>query len=55
MTPVSEKTVIDQALAVIDRELLRLAARDMVTAGEATDVLLDLRLLLAPAVEPLNA
>ena len=51
----SEKTVIDQALAVIDQELLRLASRDMITATEATNVLLDLRLLLAPAVQPLNA
>lgn len=50
----SEKTVIDQALAVIDQELLRLASRDMITATEATNVLLDLRLLLAPAVQPLN-
>ena len=45
-------TVIDQALAVIDEELLHLAARDMVTASDVTNLLLDLRLLLAPAVVP---
>jgi hypothetical protein len=55
VTATSEKTVIDQALAVIDHELLRLASRDMVTATDVTNVLLDLRLLLAPAVMPLNA
>ena len=50
----SEKTVIDEALAVIDQELLRLASRDMVTASDVTNVLLDLRLLLAPAAEPFS-
>ena len=52
---ISEKTVIDEAIAVIDKELLHLAARDMVTATDVTNVLLDLRVLLAPAIEPLNA
>lgn len=42
-------TVIDQALAAIDKELPHLAARDMVTAADVTNLLLDLRLLLAPA------
>ena len=55
VTAISEKTVIDQALSVIDQELLRLAARDMVTATDVTNVLLDLRLLLASAEAPLNA
>jgi hypothetical protein len=60
VTETSEKTVIAQALAVIDNELLHLAARDMVTASDVTNVLLDLRLLLAPALasarpEPLPA
>jgi len=44
--------VVDQALAVIDGELLHLAARDMVTASDVTNLLLDLRLLLAPAAAP---
>jgi len=53
-------TVVEQALAVIDKELLHLAARDMVTASDVTNLLLDLRLLLAPVAattspEPLPA
>lgn len=55
MTPTTEKTVIDQALSVIDLELKRLAARDMVTASDVTNLLLDLRLLLAPAADPVGA
>jgi len=46
--------VVDQALAVIDGELLHLAARDMVTASDVTNLLLDLRLLLAPAAEAVS-
>ena len=52
MTETTEMPVVDQALAVIDGELLRLAARDMVTASDVTNLLLDLRLLLAPAAAP---
>lgn len=58
MAPVTEThdmNVVNQALAVIDDELGHLAARDMVTASDVTNLLLDLRLLLAPAaatVEP---
>ena len=52
MTETTEMSVVDQALAVIDGELLRLAARDMVTASDVTNLLLDLRLLLAPAAAP---
>ena len=49
VTETSETTVITEALAVIDNELLHLAARDMVTASDVTNMLLDLRLLLAPS------
>lgn len=52
VTTVSDTAVIEQALAVIDKELPRLVAREMITASDVTNVLLDLRLLLAPAVEP---
>lgn len=52
MTETSELTVVEQALAVIDGELLHLAARDMVTATDVTNLLLDLRLLLAPVAAP---
>ena len=55
VTVTSEKTVIDQALTVIDDELMRLASRDMVTASDVTNLLLDLRLLLAPAGDPVTA
>lgn len=60
MTETSESTIVSEALAVIDNELLHLAARDMVTATDVTNLLLDLRLLLAPAAvstdpEPLPA
>lgn len=52
VTTASDIAVIEQALAVIDKELPRLASREMVTASDVTNVLLDLRLLLAPALEP---
>ncbi len=52
VTQTLELTAIEQALAVIDGELLRLASRDMVTATEASNALLDVRLLLAPTVTP---
>ena len=53
VTSTSDMTVINEALSVIDNELLHLAARDMVTATDVTNMLLDLRQLLAPAlVEP---
>jgi len=51
VTETSELTVITEALSVIDNELLHLAARDMVTASDVTNLLLDLRLLLAPVAE----
>ena len=55
VTETSEMTVVDQALAVIDGELLHLAARDMVTASDVTNLLLDLRVLLAPAAASVGA
>lgn len=42
--------VISEALAVIDKALGQLLQRELVSAGEITDVLLDVRTLLtAPA------
>lgn len=52
VTETSATTVINEALAVIDEELLHLAAREMVTSSDVTNMLLDLRLLLAPAAAP---
>jgi len=52
VTDTSQSSIVKEALAVIDNELLHLAARDMVTASDVTNLLLDLRLLLSPAAEP---
>ena len=54
VTETREMSVVDQALAVIDGELLHLAERDMVTASDVTNLLLDLRVLLAPAAAPVR-
>ncbi len=48
----SEKTefVIHEALTVIDKALSQMMSRELVSSGEITDVLLDVRTLLtAPA------
>ena len=42
-----ERNVISEALAIIDRQLSELSRRELVTTSEMTDVLLDVRLLLA--------
>jgi hypothetical protein len=42
-----ERNVISEALAIIDRQLGELSHRELVTTSEMTDVLLDVRLLLA--------
>lgn len=42
-----ERNVISEALAIIDRQLSELSHRELVTTSEMTDVLLDVRLLLA--------
>lgn len=46
MTQTPDATVIAEALTVIDRSLAELAARELVSAAEMSDLLLDLRLLL---------
>lgn len=54
VTQTTEATVITEALTVIDRSLAQLAARELVSSAEMSDLLLDLRLLLMatdPAVE----
>ena len=40
VTSTSDMTVINEALSVIDNELLHLAARDMVTATDVTNICL---------------
>jgi hypothetical protein len=42
----TDATVITEALTVIDRSLAQLAARELVSSAEMSDLLLDLRLLL---------
>jgi hypothetical protein len=51
VTQTTEATVITEALTVIDRSLAQLAARELVSSAEMSDLLLDLRLLLM-ATEP---
>jgi hypothetical protein len=47
--------VIREALAVIDRGLGDVQHRELVSADEVADLLLDLRLLLVTAAEPIPA
>lgn len=57
MTETSERT-ITEALAIIDRGLGDMAERELVSTSEVSDLLLDVRLLLAGAralEEPLSA
>lgn len=46
-------TVIAEALAVIDQALSTMQHRELVSSSEVSDLLLDLRLLLATASTPL--
>lgn len=48
----TEDTVISEALIVIDRSLAQLASRELVSAAEMSDLLLDLRLLLMSTPTP---
>ena len=46
MTSTIERESISEALALIDKELVRLVKRDLVTTNEVADLLLDVRALL---------
>lgn len=46
-------TVIAEALAVIDQALSTMQHRELVSSSEVSDLLLDLRLLLATSPDPL--
>ncbi|HXH58731.1 hypothetical protein [Iamia sp.] len=52
MTQTTDAPVIAEALTVIDRSLAQLAARELVSSAEMSDLLLDLRLLLMAADAP---
>lgn len=47
MTSTIERESISEALALIDKELVKLVKRDLVTTIEVADLLLDVRALLA--------
>jgi hypothetical protein len=47
MTAVADAAVLAEALAVIDQALTRMAQRELVAAVEVSDLLLDVRSLLA--------
>ena len=52
MTDTNE-AVITEALSVIDKALAQMLRRELVSSGEVTDVLLDVRTLLTlPAAPP---
>ncbi len=46
MTSTIERESISEALALIDKELVRMVKRDLVTTNEVADLLLDVRMLL---------
>lgn len=52
MPQTTDIAVIPEALTVIDRSLAQLASRELVSATEMSDLLLDLRLLLMSAEAP---
>ena len=47
MTSTIERESISEALALIDKELVKLVKRDLVTTNEVADLLLAVRTLLA--------
>jgi hypothetical protein len=52
MTETLERETITEALTIIDESLARLAQRDLMSSAEVSDLLLDVRLLLAEVVLP---
>ena len=54
MSGTIEADVITEALAIIDRGLGQLLHRELVSTIEASDLLLDVRSLLAGAVDELD-
>lgn len=51
----AQEIVISEALAVIDQALPTMHGRNLVSTDEVADLLLDIRLLLATAPEPVPA
>lgn len=55
VTETNVSDMITEALAVVDRGLGVMQHRELVSTDEVADLLLDLRLLLATANEPVGA
>jgi hypothetical protein len=55
MTQTHDSEQIDEALAVIDRGLREMVARELVSTAEVADLLLDVRSLLTSSSEPVGA
>ena len=51
MNGILDSEVLAEALAIIDRGLVELSQRELVSTSEASDLLLDVRSLLAGAIE----
>ncbi len=51
MTELLDSDVVSEALAIIDRALSQLNQRELVSADEVADLLLDVRLLLTSFAE----
>lgn len=51
MNGILDSEVLAEALAIIDRGLVELSQRELVSTSEATDLLLDVRSLLAGVFE----
>ena len=51
---VSTEAVIAEALSIIDKALGQMMSRELVSSGEITDVLLDVRMLLTTPHSPAN-
>jgi hypothetical protein len=55
MTQTHDSEQIDEALAIIDRGLREMVARELVSTAEVADLLLDVRTLLTSSIEPVGA
>ena len=55
MTQTHDSEQIDEALAIIDRGLREMVARELVSTAEVADLLLDVRSLLTSSIEPVGA
>ena len=54
MTETTELDVISEAMAIIDRGLGEMTHRELVSTDEVSDLLLDVRMLLATTALPVS-